>query len=388
MELNLALDPKKLAKKNVGLIAIYVAALVPIGLWFVLIAGGVKGGRGKGGAPSDPKWQPTSFAEANAALKGVKSSVDGLFGKIDKIRKSASADTTEPVFTAKHEIAFTTRNRDLESQVKQMGGLLGERDRVLESWFDKWKDLEAKKEPPHGDFMDTFKGEVERLGQENPKLTGWDPATKKSQLYSELPPNSSGAIRIWQKRFWIESELVAALKATGEARLGMPIVFPAGATTPQAPGAKKPYEMIPVGFGVVMPFRDVPKLVREVLARTIAFRLVRLHVEQMELGGPGSAYDRSKEFPGPPPFRVNETPKKYFDRFTYEAFFENEGQLPVDAAAEEKLVPEPPVKLEVLLDAYDFDMDVVDGKADAAAATPAEDEPPPPPKRKKKEEDK
>ncbi len=186
----------------------------------------------------------------------------------------------------------------------------------------------------------------------------------------------------------IESELVAALKATGEARLGMPIVFPAGATTPQAPGAKKPYEMIPVGFGVVMPFRDVPKLVREVLARTIAFRLVRLHVEQMELGGPGSAYDRSKEFPGPPPFRVNETPKKYFDRFTYEAFFENEGQLPVDAAAEEKLVPEPPVKLEVLLDAYDFDMDVVDGKADAAAATPAEDEPPPPPKRKKKEEDK
>ena len=49
------LDPKELALKNIPLIVIYVAALVPIGLYFTMVADGVKAGRRGSFAASERK---------------------------------------------------------------------------------------------------------------------------------------------------------------------------------------------------------------------------------------------------------------------------------------------------------------------------------------------
>lgn len=378
----MAVAPKQLLAKNVPLIVAYALAIVPIVLWVVLVSGGVKGKP----APRDPKrekppsmkWDPVSFNEASAALKQITNDVDGLWKKIDKVKKGA--EPKEPVYTVRHKKRFEDRNADLQNQAKTIGELFVKRQDTLLKWFDRFKATDPKKEPAYGDFVDEWKAQIAKLGQENAKLVGWD-GKGSPNLYSESNiSNSPGALRAWQKRFQIQNEIIEALKATAsnavaEVKLGSPIAFEAGGGSAPAPGQpKRPFELIPAKFGAVVSIRDIPKLVRELLAREIVFRLVKLDLELMDF-----QYDRSKEIPGPPPLKVNENgAKKYFDRGAYECMFANDAEAPQTEAAEEKLVPEPPVKVDIALEAYDFDIEAISPPpaAPAAPADPGEKTPP------------
>jgi hypothetical protein len=191
------------------------------------------------------------------------------------------------------------------------------------------------------------------------------------------------------KKFTIQKELIEAVKAVPDAWVGTQILFSmqpgAAGGAPPAPGqpaaTKTPYTLFPVTFGVVLSFRDVPKLVREILARPIVFRITKIDVELREF-----SYDRSQAFPGPPPCRINDTgAKKYFDQFYYGIVFPRNAanQVPANDAAEEDFIPEPPVKVEIAVDAFDFDMNVIDPPAAAAPPPPAE-----PPKEEPKKDEK
>ena len=85
------LDPKELAQRNIPLIVIYVLALLPLPIWFVVVQGGLKEGKKDSVADALRKlkrpWSTTGPRDSSSTVPGAPAA---------RSRSSTSAGESAP----------------------------------------------------------------------------------------------------------------------------------------------------------------------------------------------------------------------------------------------------------------------------------------------------
>ena len=147
--------------------------------------------------------------------------------------------------------------------------------------------------------------------------------------------SSDGDISTIQKRFWIQEALLDGLKKGGAVRLAHDIEF-----LPPPTEEEPAYKRIPVRVSFFVAGRDVPLVVREVLAREISFRVVRMKVEK-------SAWTIRHDFD--PQFQI-QLDELVFEKPVYEVELKEHAEF----GDWTRWVPEPPLKVELEVEAFDF----------------------------------
>lgn len=389
----MAVDAKAILQQNKVLIGLYVFAIVPIVLWVVLVMNGVEGDMSP-----PPKGSKPSFDKAVSDLNRKKGEIASLIARIKQMKDAAKDHKTSanPVYTPRHTTEYQKRNDDLKKQYDDMANLVKGRQSKLDSWFPDSKIQDEMKngglkEPTAGNFKSVFDNEISRLQKEYADLVFDNPtsATKTCFLWQETP--TPGALRTFQKKFWIQEQILIAMKKIaadhGVEQLLDKIDFGTGAPPPADPkGGPRFLTPIPVKVVFKGTFRDIPKVLRELLAQDIAFRVTRVRVELL----PFSITKGEKEGFEPPGLKVNtEAAKAVYDRPIYEAKLKAGQAPPTD---EEAILPEPRLKVTIELEALNFEIDSINSASNPVAEAPppakAPEEPPPPPKKpKKKKED-
>jgi hypothetical protein len=346
----MALDPKQVIQKNVPLVVCYVAAIVPVVLWVVMVQMGVKGGR------------LNSFQQMATMLRGKIAMFRSLSDEINQDKtKVPNADVK------KQE---DDRTETLKKQYETMVHLIGDRDAELEKWFSDVPVPPGQKEPAMNDFKTKLNSEMERLKKEFKEIVT-DPGPTAS-VFISLEDPSAGALKKSQKQFWILNRLLDALKKGGTVaanappnaeppvRLIAPVEFQTANTVGSGGNSKELPKMapIPVKIVVQMSFRDVPKVLREILAQPIVFRLRSLHTELLPFSF--TRPDLS--------LTVNADPKILYEQTIYTASLAGADKQPKGSDGEESVLPEPKLKVTFELDAIDFDMDVLVPQAAQPAA--------------------
>ena len=332
----MALDPKQVIARNKALVVVYAIAIVPIPLWFVFVAGGVQGGA------------RDSYKAAANTLRTKKSVLDGFAARIDKMRKSPNAP--DPVFTQGYIDGLKEQAGKIEAQNTAMIDLVRAADKPLDKWFPQLSWDEKQGEPPSAAFESRFKEELRNMasGKDLGEFVT-DPALRASLLWGEKETVGTNQ-RELQKKFWIQERVVKALKSGGAERLYSPVEFPpvaapSGGTGPNAP-PPKPTRAIPIKATALASFRDVPKILREVLAQDIVFKLVKIHTELHEFSVVNPKFG----------VRVNPEPKPLYESSVIQGTLPEGGTPPSD---EEQVFPEPKIRVTLELEAVDFDMDVI-----------------------------
>jgi hypothetical protein len=345
----MAVDAKELVQRNKILIVCYVIALIPVILWFVFVGGGVKDGVSR-----SKNIEERSFTQVKNELNQKKNALNKLVADIDKMRRGA---TDNPVYTPQHITAFKTRNTALDSQYKDMIDLIVSRDKPLERWFDRYKEYETKTGPndvpPPGNFDSTLKEEIAKLTDSYKDLV-FNPLdqTKTCLLWQETVGN--GNQRVLMKRYWVQESLISALKHGGAINLLEAITFAQPPLIPSGPNDKKPL-IVPITIHscFLASFRDVPRIMHEVLAQDIVFRVTKLHCELEKFG-----YSRGEPdgFAPGTRFQVNTDPKPVFEQAIYTGVLVDKTKYSWEQ--EDKVfLPEPKIRVTLDVEALDFDTD-------------------------------
>jgi len=341
----MALDPKQILQRNIPLVVCYVLTVVPLVLWFVLVASGVEGG------------SKASYKAESAQLRAKKA-------QLETISKSITTDPSQ-VYTPDHLKKLIERNKEIEAQNNKMKDLLRERDTALEKWLPSVGDIGKDKLPPPTDFQSKLTTAIDGLKKEYVDIAIDPSPTKTSYIVFDLVVE--GNQKKIQKQFWVVEKILKALKQGGTitpndpvpVRLLAPIEFgpvvdthPSGGT-----GTDKPKPLtapIPVKLIAQMSMRDVSKVVRELLAQDIVFKLKSLHTELLPFG-PITPKDL-----GSP---INADPKPIYELTIYNGTL-GLGMNPVD---DELIFPEPKLKVTIEIEAVDFDMNNIDPQPAAPA---------------------
>ena len=261
----MAVDAKAVLQQNKLLIGLYVVAIVPIVLWVVLVMNGVEGDMAN--------KTPPSYEKALQQLNQKKSALNGYIARIADMKKKVNAKQplVNPVYTPKYTAEYQKRNEELKKQFEDMSNLINARDKQLEEWFNDPKiqeQVKAKGEPTSSDFDSVFKQEIARLQRDYADLVfDSSPINKTCFLWQETTTPTN--VHPMQKKFWIQERILMALKKAGAEQLLDKIDF----TVTSAPtfSDKGPHFMTPIPARMVFKatFRDLPKIVRELLSQDI-----------------------------------------------------------------------------------------------------------------------
>lgn len=333
-----AVDPKELLLRNKVLVIAYVLALVPIGLWFVVVDGGPK-------------------AEFDTKIKELESAANAAKGMAGRI---ANEDTENPVFTQEDVEALRKRQDAYKAEYASLIEVVNSTGGELENWFEVFN-----KTPDTMPVVTEFQTEWAKhcnLVAEKYKVILTGP-TGESLIYNEQPPGD--AMRRYQKLFWVQEAILDALTRAQEGNPGLPIRmvsrldFPAappqGNGPPSAIDATQPYDPIPARITILCPFPRLPAVLRELLAQKIPMRVTNLRVDKEQFAYESSDprfthYEQTK-----PRFSVDG--REYvFQSDTYpvtlaDAKFYDDGK---PGTGQDKWLPEPRVKVELMVEAYDF----------------------------------
>lgn len=306
-------DAKELLKNNLPLWITYGVALVPVILYFVVV-GGVQG--------------EIEIAEGQLVTKSKQ--LEGMAKKID------AKNPDEPLYTEKDVSNFQERKKVYQTAVGKLGQVVQSRDAPLEKWFtsEKWKGTDPEKVTPDAnDYQVEYTKQVGFL-RDSFKAILPDPT-----LVFAGEGLSQDKMLKFQKRFWIQQACLEALKSGGARKLTARIEFPENTGVTEDPN--RPYTPIPVQFTFEIDFPNLPKVIHALLTQEIAFRVTRLAVEKT-------------------PFEIKRTEPVSFVITAPDGVFEKEceGVKFRDKAPEnvgtDYWIPEPPIKVDVTLEALDF----------------------------------
>ncbi len=256
-------DPKDLAKKNAPLIVIYVLALVPIALWFVIVDGGVKGAR------------KDSFASQSRKLKSKRSKINSMVKKIKSPEQRVYTDRDVKQFQEQHKV--------YGELITELKATLASGDTELEKWFPEFKVAEGKY-PKANDYITAYERKVLALGKTYADLvTPTDGGLP--QVYSQPPSKSKEQLKLFQKRFWIQEYLFDALvKGSAEgkkhgtgAKIVQAVRFTEASMNIEGP---KILERHDVNLVFTCSARDVPTIVEKILAQPIAMQIRSLRMQK------------------------------------------------------------------------------------------------------------
>jgi hypothetical protein len=330
-----AVDPKELLVRNKVLVIAYVLALVPIVLWFVVVDGGAK-------------------AEFGAKAKDLESAASAAKGMAGRITKN---DTENPVFTSGDVEALGKRQEAFRAELSSLVDVVNSTGGDIEDWFEAFKNTKEGQSPNTADYLTEWSKQCNLLAERyKPLLTA---PTGESLVYNEQP--AGDALRRFQKRFWVQEAILEALARAQEGNPGLAIRmvarldFPAPNNNPAPGEPAKPYEPIPARVTILCPFPRLPMVIRELLARKIPMRVTSLRVDKEQFAYESSDprfshYDQAK-----PRFSVDG--REYVfqaDSYpvTLSAAEHYEGGKP--GTGQERWLPEPRVKVELMVEAYDF----------------------------------
>lgn len=346
-----AVDPKQLLVDNKVLVAVYLAALAPIPLWFVLVGGGVKG---------NPDRQSGSFEAEKAKLTEAKRSADSMSAKI------GSTDPDNQLYTDKDVERLQARRDLYEKEVLALRTLVTGADVELEKWLDvdSTRGLKEGQNPKNSEFASDWNKEIVKLHETYKKFKDdkgvehWerDVATSDTGedfIYGGAPGDApaGGQEKQSQKRYWVQLAVLEALSSANlkakdprlAAKLAARIDFVAQAAVP----SEESYEPIKARVQVKAPFTRIPVIVRELLAQKILIRVTTVRVDSQA------------------PFIIEHTQPKlqinggegYFLQTAYFARVDAAGSSSVkteELRDDARWIWEPPVVVELGLEVYDF----------------------------------
>lgn len=357
-----AIDPKQVILSNKVLVGLYVAALLPIPLWFVLVANGVRGNlSGQGSGP------PGSYGATKKQLNDAKALAGSMADKI--------GNAEDPLYTQTDVERLEKRKQMMSKQLDELRKIVKAADQSLESWFDAFSALKEGQIPVKDEFTTEWNKQVTKLKEEFKPVLTTD--TGENLAYTDLPPGGADQLRVWQKRYWIQEAVLQALTdanksapgPTGHARLQSRMDF--GASGPKlgdigsaddAKGPPPPYDPIDVRLSVRAPLSRMPVVVRELLARKIPLRVKAIRYETPA----AFAMDHQK------PRLTVDGKEGYFVQDTYFAKVDVEEAKGLDLNDQARWIWEPPVVVELQLEVYDFRKEATEAPAPPPA--PAEGE--------------
>lgn len=256
-------DPKDLAKKNVPLIVIYVLAIVPIILWFVVVDGGVKGAK------------KNSFKSQSRKLKSKRSKINAMVQKIKA--------PDQRVFTNRDVKRFKEQHEVYGGLIDELRATLASGDTELEKWFPEFKVAEGKY-PKANDYITAYERKVLALGKTYADLvTPTDGGLP--QVYNQPPSKAKDQLKLFQKRYWIQTSLFDALvkgseagKALGTgAKIVQAVRFTEAAKMDDTAGILTRHD---VNVVFTCSARDVPTIVEKILAQPIPMQIRALRMQK------------------------------------------------------------------------------------------------------------
>jgi hypothetical protein len=332
-------DPKEFVTRNPALVGAYVAALLPIPLWFVLVGGGPK----------------ADFETQANRVKGQGRNLNELESRLN--------DPQNPVYTERHVQELKDLRGKYEQNINALREVINSRTGVL---TDRWFESDAYPKPAPGEaprwnnFVDEWDHQCDLLVEEHRAMVT-DPVSQNLYVYTEPPSQSPQTAMITgQKRFWVQAACLAALKTAGGERIqlispGIDFPTPAPANfvaQPQSPDGEEgsaprepPYALIPINLPIRCQLSDLPTIVGELLRQEVVMRVVKVEVSKAQF------YWENPEYS----FDVSGTERVFFDT-AYGA----DVKEPTTELAElpgldgESRILEPLVDVILRLEAYDF----------------------------------
>lgn len=340
----MAIDPKQLAKENLPLVVAYSAALLAIVVYFLMVAplaagsggggGKSRGRRGRGKGRSKGKAGANSFGAAKKQVERIKKNIEKLAKKVDQ----------KDLLTKKDKAVWDQFKAGLATKAKDLKGLYVEKDRALERWFKTFENLDmtAGKAPRYGDFNSEYKAQYKKLVAEYQDLVG---AGKDLVLRSDEVGKDPENIIEAQKKFWFKKDLLSIMKKVGVQKLISDIsIFPNIADTKSTTKKAPPYDTYTCEIKVLIAFTKVPVFVREVLASELTYRVEKLNIAR-------PVFDHKLEKPCK--LSINSSGKRrFFEKSIVVASFPDDKKYP--GGQEEKLVPEPAIRLNMTVVGLDF----------------------------------
>src|SRR5581483_8747117 len=150
----MALDAKQVLQKNIALVVCYVLAIVPVVLWFILVVGGVQGGK------------TNSYASVAATLRSKKKALADIERDIQKDPAS--------VYTPDHKTVLAERNTEIDNQYNQMIKIVSAR----EKWFPQFNDTPKDKLPGTNPFQSALNAALDQLRKDYKEIVE-DPSPNK-----------------------------------------------------------------------------------------------------------------------------------------------------------------------------------------------------------------
>jgi hypothetical protein len=333
-------DPKDLLKKNLPLIVIYVLALVPIVLWFVMVDGGVKGAK------------KNSFNSQSRKLRSKRSKINAMVGKIKAPDQRVYTDRDVKRFQEQHDV--------YSGLIGELKATLASGDTELEKWFPEFK-VEAGKYPKANDYITAYERKVLALGKTYAELvTPTDGGLP--QVYSQPPSKAKDQLKLFQKRYWIQTALFDSLVKGSEAGKahgnGAKIVQAVRFTeASKMDGPSGILERHDVSLVFTCSARDVPTILEKILAQKIPIQVRALRMQKEAFV-----------------YETQDTAIHVDGRSGYFADVYYTGELKDHEAyqgddKQESYIPEPPIRVTLDLQVLDFDI-----KTPKPPAKPAEDD--------------
>lgn len=296
-----AIDPKELVLQNKGLVAAYVLALVPVILHFTVLSG----------MASEVDTAKANLQRAQNALRGFHSQLE-------------SPDT--PLYTNTDKERLEARRGLYEEELGKLGGVVEERDAPLERWFEKY---EGQESPDFNDYtVEWESNQVPELVAKYSDLLG---DLGQDLLFVDVPGRNE--LKLFQKRFWIQSAILEALQKGGATKL----MHPGMDFRSSEPVAGADFSVIPIRVTFMSPFPKVPLILKELLSTELTIRIdgIKMQKDAFEFERENMAIDGSR---------------RVFLDFAYGERLQNQAP-PSDP---EGVITEPPVKVELSLEIYDF----------------------------------
>jgi hypothetical protein len=353
------LDPKDIIARNKVLLGVYVIALLPIVLWVPVV------GRVKGKPTAGPGEKPAdNYEAAKRALTAASSTTNDYYKRIK------GGEGVEPLYTRTDVERLTARRELYQTQLGALGKIVNDADTELERWFEAFKTTPAGSEPKASDYQTEYARQCALLVETyKPFVTS--EAGDATFVFSESPPAND--MRKYQKRFWIQEAVLMALQEASKSagwspdvqkeldkpenqgralglvkpiRLAARFDFPpppAGVMAPAAGTPKPPVEPIPASIVVECPLPRLPLIVRELLARKIPLRVTSVKVDKAPF---------MFRYSQPPGVRLEINGQDgLFDQDYYTLPNIPDKDLYV---SQERWIPEPNVRIEMRLEAFDF----------------------------------
>ncbi|MCO5170460.1 MAG: hypothetical protein M9894_29340 [Planctomycetes bacterium] len=318
-----AVDPKELILRNKVLVGAYALAIVPIVLWFVVVAG-----------------VQDDYTKATGKLRSSATAAQRM------ARNISSGNAEEPVYTDGDVEALKQRQALYARELAKLVEVVDKADVELERWFEVFTET-----PTAADYITEWNKQVGLLSEKyKAVVTGPDGAVN---VYNEPPTGQ--ALRMFQKRFWIQEAILEALNQaqagnTGASvRLAQKIDFPTPAL--DRPGeAPRAVERIPARVTISCPFPRLPLVIRELLARKIPMRVSGVRVVK-EPFSYESTDPRFAHYAETRPGRFSVDGREHvFPQDAYTATLTGKGAF----VSQEHWIPEPPVRIELSVETYDI----------------------------------